>query len=113
MLHPGTFLQSFLDLNGLERLEDGRPVIVSSPSQFGFIRYFLVTGPGYMFLASVSLKGCWIPYVLPGSLSGDLSSAGGGDFGHFVRSASFLCCKISFFLFVILEYFMGRYFAIV
>lgn len=34
-----------LGLEDLERLEDGRPVIVSSPSQFGFIWYFLMTGP--------------------------------------------------------------------
>lgn len=77
-------LAPFLGLNDLERLEDGRPVIASSPSQFGFVWYVLMTGPRlYVFgqhVTEVMLDSLHSNWVTQSQL--DLSSDDGGDFHH-------------------------------
>ena len=96
LLHPGSFLQSFLGSNGLERFQDGRPVTVSSAPQCGFIGYFLMTGPRLCVFGQHVTQAMLDSLHLTGSPRVGLSSGDGGDCHHLRESASFLSCTVAF-----------------
>lgn len=112
LLQPGTILQVSLTLITLTLWNMTGQAFCNLSLSLGFFDIFSPLDR-YVFLVNISGKqwvplipSNWVTQVLICSLTMVVTLI------TYIRSASFLCCKVTFSSFIVSEYFMGRYFEI-